>query len=65
MPENVGAATSRSPKGLHGLYRDNFTFTLPLGLGIEEVLQKLTLHSYRTEAIIYDNGRRICICHGK
>jgi hypothetical protein len=27
MSENVGASTSRNPKGLHGLYRDNFTFT--------------------------------------
>jgi hypothetical protein len=27
MPENVGASTSRNPKGLHGLYRDNFTCT--------------------------------------
>jgi hypothetical protein len=26
MPENVGASTSRNPKGLHGLYRDNFTY---------------------------------------
>jgi hypothetical protein len=26
MSENVGASTSRNPKGLHGLYRDNFTF---------------------------------------
>jgi hypothetical protein len=25
MSENVGASTSRNPKGLHGLYRDNFT----------------------------------------
>jgi hypothetical protein len=25
--ENVGASTSRNPKGLHGLYRDKFTFT--------------------------------------
>jgi hypothetical protein len=24
MSENVGASTSRNPKGLHGLYRDNF-----------------------------------------
>jgi hypothetical protein len=30
MSENVGASTSRNPKGLHGLYRDNFT--LPLWL---------------------------------
>jgi hypothetical protein len=26
MSENVGVSTSRNPKGLHGLYRDNFTF---------------------------------------
>jgi hypothetical protein len=26
MAENVGASTSRNPKGLHGLYRDKFTF---------------------------------------
>jgi hypothetical protein len=29
MSENVGASTSRNPKGFfHSLYRDNFTFTL-------------------------------------
>jgi hypothetical protein len=27
MSENVGTSTSRNPKDLHGLYRDNFTFT--------------------------------------
>jgi hypothetical protein len=27
MSENVGASTSRNPKGLRGLYGDNFTFT--------------------------------------
>jgi hypothetical protein len=27
MSENVGASTSRNPRGLHGLYRDNFIFT--------------------------------------
>jgi hypothetical protein len=26
MSENVKASTSRKPKGLHALYRDNFTF---------------------------------------
>jgi hypothetical protein len=32
MSENVGASTSRNPKGLHGLYRDNviFSFTVKL-----------------------------------
>jgi hypothetical protein len=34
MSENVGASTSRNPKGLYGIYRENFTlhfftFTLP------------------------------------
>jgi hypothetical protein len=28
MSENVGASTSHSRKGLHGLYRDSFTFYL-------------------------------------
>jgi hypothetical protein len=28
MSEHVRASTSRNPKVLHGLYRDNFTFTL-------------------------------------
>jgi hypothetical protein len=26
MSENVGASTSHSPKGLHSLHRDSFTF---------------------------------------
>jgi hypothetical protein len=26
MSENVGASTSRNPKGLHSLYKENFTF---------------------------------------
>jgi hypothetical protein len=28
MSENVGASTSRNPKSLHGLYRENFNFFL-------------------------------------
>jgi hypothetical protein len=28
LSENAGASTSRNPKGLHGLYRDKFTFFL-------------------------------------
>jgi hypothetical protein len=31
MSEHVGASTSRNPKGLHGLYRDSFTFTISNG----------------------------------
>jgi hypothetical protein len=28
--ENVGASTSRNPKGLHGLYGDNFILNMPV-----------------------------------
>jgi hypothetical protein len=28
MSDKVGASTSRKPKGLRGLYKENFTFTL-------------------------------------
>jgi hypothetical protein len=31
MSENVGVSTSRNPKGLHCLYRDNFTLPLLIG----------------------------------
>jgi hypothetical protein len=27
LSENVGNLTSRNPKDVHGLYRENFTFT--------------------------------------
>jgi hypothetical protein len=33
MPENMGASTSRNPKGLHGLYRGSFTFTCASYMG--------------------------------
>jgi hypothetical protein len=39
MSENVGASTSRNPKGLHGLYRDNFT--LPVYCFLYMALQAL------------------------
>jgi hypothetical protein len=35
MSENVEASNSHNPKGLHGLYRDNFTLLLPLFLKME------------------------------
>jgi hypothetical protein len=35
MSENVGASTSRNPKGLHGLYGDNFTFTSAVIMGVQ------------------------------
>jgi hypothetical protein len=37
MSENVGASTSRNPKGLHGLYKDNFTFTFTYVLASKKI----------------------------
>jgi hypothetical protein len=31
MSENVGSSTPHNSKGLHGLYKENFTFYLLLG----------------------------------
>jgi hypothetical protein len=39
MSEYVGASTSRNPKGLHGLYGDNFTLYILLLLHTYLVLQ--------------------------
>jgi hypothetical protein len=41
ISENVGASTSRNPKGLHGLYRDNFTFYLYSGTQVQTFLRNL------------------------
>jgi hypothetical protein len=46
MSENVGASTSRNPKGLHGLYGDNFTFTQ------SEIRLLPKLDAMKTRAII-------------
>jgi hypothetical protein len=35
MSENVGASTSRNPKGLHGLYGDNFNVNM-LGVDLKD-----------------------------
>jgi hypothetical protein len=40
MSENVGASTSRNPKGLHGLYRDNFTLPYWMCLDVTHVIQE-------------------------
>jgi hypothetical protein len=42
MSENVGASNSRNPKGLHVLYRDIFTFTLPSGNHCHYEIEKNT-----------------------
>jgi hypothetical protein len=46
MYENVGASTSRNPKGLHGLYGDNFT--LPYGMKRQEVGEHCIMRSFIT-----------------
>jgi hypothetical protein len=46
MSENVGASTSRNPKDLHGLYRDNFTFNVPFFtpfIGVHDQLTYITM----------------------
>jgi hypothetical protein len=47
MSENVGASTSRNPKGLYGLYRVNFT--LPVAVAERKVFD-------RSEAVIADSN---------
>jgi hypothetical protein len=48
MSENVGASTSCSPKGLHGLYRDNFTLFTTL---YQESFISLTTSYEKTNTI--------------
>jgi hypothetical protein len=45
MSENVGASTSRNPKGLHGLYGDNFTLGVMMWNQLFLMLS-LVLHMY-------------------
>jgi hypothetical protein len=40
MSETVGASTSRNPKDLHGLYRENFSFTFT-GISFCMIREKL------------------------
>jgi hypothetical protein len=51
MSENVGASTSRKPKGLHGLYRANFTYYIHSIL--TGYLQSILVFSYKN-AIKYE-----------
>jgi hypothetical protein len=58
MSENMGASTSRNPKGLQGLYRDNFT-CLPLQLNwyrstLADIHVNITFR-------LLDHARVICI----
>jgi hypothetical protein len=54
MSENVGASTSRNPKGLHGLYGDNFTF-----YSILSKLDSFGLNFVNLKCLIKMNGNNI------
>jgi hypothetical protein len=40
MSENVGASTSRNPKGLNGLYRDNLAYLTSAVLAVERSVKE-------------------------
>jgi hypothetical protein len=46
MSENVEVSTSRNPKGLHGLYKDNFTFTFTMSDLLPFVLRDKSLDGF-------------------
>jgi hypothetical protein len=50
MPENVGASTSRNPKGLHGLYRDNFFLPLYFMASLRQKVLNYILINFAYEA---------------
>jgi hypothetical protein len=55
MSENVGASTYRNPKGLHGLYGNNFAFTfhVPKGTYTKAIKQAtLLVEFFSTESIL-------------
>jgi hypothetical protein len=51
MSENVGALISRNPKGLHGLYRDNFTVSITREEAVRETL--FPLNTFINKNIIF------------
>jgi hypothetical protein len=65
MSENVGASTSRNIKGLHGLYRDNFTVTfrgqdLKTGWGeIFQVASNISEHGFGLRPFYTDDASSV------
>jgi hypothetical protein len=45
MSENVGVSASRNTKGLHGLYREKFTFT-DVMIGAKKLLKFQNGHTF-------------------
>jgi hypothetical protein len=50
MSENVGASTSRNRKGLHGLYRDNFTYST-FAFVVNWHMQNINSFGWRTRVV--------------
>jgi hypothetical protein len=61
MSENVGASTSCNPMGLHGLYRDSFTFYLLQIITQCNRMLKYSIMIYSTEVPAYLLGFRTSI----
>jgi hypothetical protein len=56
MSENMGAPTFRNPKGLHGLYRDNFFFYISSWHRAYLIKHKdnFNFYPYFTEVVLAD-----------
>jgi hypothetical protein len=56
MSENLGASTSRNPKGLHGLYRPTLPFTFYCLLVDSAVSALYSVESYGHRRMVNWNG---------
>jgi hypothetical protein len=61
MSENMGASTSRKPKGLHGLYRDTFTFNFLFFRNVMNISEntQYVLHTVQESCYISDDDNKI------
>jgi hypothetical protein len=56
MSENVGASTSRNPKGLHDLYRENFTLLYSVHKNFPLILVQNPSHTVPTLLLYFRLG---------
>jgi hypothetical protein len=61
MSENVGVSTSRNPKGLHGLYKENFTFSTAAVSETRVAGERHMFQSGWTENSLFIKGVAVCI----